>query len=316
MTQQPNNQTTPALSERLQTVIGDLERCSHLRWITPNESWQSSDRRYSRRYDYNAKQYIEANPELPIAYSGSYGDWTPWPADKPLDGDAWFIPEYASGSDYSGNLVEQCNFKVIREQSDACEFEDADIIEYSGGHGTFALAIRVGALDVGPIEDDADLEDRQGNIDSLIETITGLEDYPLADESELSEMENNAQNEAWEDYARSEFKTELTKYFRVQCDALEPEQWAILADMLDDTDWLSDSFADTIAWDLQNYSNACWENEQGDSMYLDVERLVSGGLTPDKHWPDIADKQRGIEQDIIREIHKQGTVYVLTGGLL
>jgi len=301
--------------DTLETLISGLDGCHHLRFITPEESWQSSERRFRTRdaYNYETQRYerIEADPNAPIAWDTEYGRWHELRASETITADSFFVVDYASGSDYSGDLVEQSNYRVILGLVESAELEEnRDYITYTGGHGTFALAIRVGALVA------TGNEDTDGWLESILETIYGLEDYPLADESDHSEMELEAQNEAWEDYARSEFKTELSKYFHAQYFDCSASQYSIVQEMLEDTDWITDDFANSIAWEMANYANVYWVNEQGDSMYLDVEEMVSRGLEPNKHWPEIAAKQAAMERAIIREIHKQGTAYVLSGGAL
>jgi len=45
--------------------------------------------------------------------------------------------------------------------------------------------------------------------DELAETLAGLEDYPLIDEDDHSELEIEEQGEAWESYVRQDFRSEL-----------------------------------------------------------------------------------------------------------
>jgi hypothetical protein len=57
-----------------------------------------------------------------------------------------FMPNYCSGSDYSGNLCEVSNHKAIIE-SLPDHFEDGvEYLSYHGGDGTFGIAIRLDAL--------------------------------------------------------------------------------------------------------------------------------------------------------------------------
>ena len=110
--------------------------------------------------------------------SASYGDFTP-----DVDG-AYFLSDFLSGSDYSGCLVERANYREFLEQ-----FGELDgVHEVYGGHGTYAVAVRIDAL-----------------TDEMAELFAGLEDYPLIDDESHSELEMEAAEEAWDSWARSDF---------------------------------------------------------------------------------------------------------------
>jgi hypothetical protein len=127
--------------------------------------------------------------------STSYGEWDSLKTYSEVDPSKVFIvPQYCTGSDYSGNLCEVANHKAIIDSLPEGYEDGAEYIEYSGGFGTFALAIRLDAI-----------------TEDLLETLEALEDYSLIDDSLLSELENKSQNEAWESSTRNEFRTALGK---------------------------------------------------------------------------------------------------------
>ena len=118
--------------------------------------------------------------------SASYGDLT-----DDADG-AYFLSDFLSGSDYSGSLVERANYREF-----LAEFGELDgVHEVYGGYGTFAIAVRVDAID-----------------DAMAEVFQGLEDYPLISEEAHSELELEAQEEAWESWAESDFVRALESRF-------------------------------------------------------------------------------------------------------
>lgn len=161
-----------------------------------------------------------------------YGDFT-----VANDGE-YEIPDHLSGSDYSGSLVERSNRDVWSKT-----FADGYGVwwtEAHGGHGTFAIVVRI-----------ADMPDEAR------EFIDALESYPLADDGHHSNLEMEAQDEAWENWARDEFRSALEKKLDV-------------CSILDTGDQLFELFREAC-----DRSNTYWVNESGDSMYIDVERIVA-----------------------------------------
>ena len=153
----------------------------------------------------------------------------------------YLVPAYLSGSDYSGSLVERANHRAWSEKF--ASGEDTWWTNAPGGHGTFAVVIDMDGVP----EEDAE---------EVAEFIGGLEDYPLADEDLHSEMEMEAQSEAWDNWARSDFKRALEKKFNVELDEVDDEKvFELFQEKADE-------------------SNTYWENEQGDSMYINLDRII------------------------------------------
>ena len=118
--------------------------------------------------------------------SASYGDFSP-------DADGrYFLSDFLSGSDYSGSLVERANYRDF-----LAEYGERDgVHEVYGGHGTYAVAVRIDAID-----------------DEMAALFDGLEDYPLVSEETHSELELEAQQEAWESWAESDFSRAVETAF-------------------------------------------------------------------------------------------------------
>lgn len=160
----------------------------------------------------------------------------------------YLLPAYLSGSDYSGSLVEQANHRKFSEEfSDG---EDEWWTNTPGGHGTFGILI-----DMRGVPDDISTD--------VAEFLNGLQDYPLADEELHSEMEMEAQNEAWESWAKNDFKRGLERRFDVDLDGVDDEK-------------LFELFREAC-----DRSNTYWENQQGDEMYIDMERVLKKTGRPD-----------------------------------
>src|ERR1035441_6281160 len=156
-----------------------VSECYNVRFIEPEPAWTHWD----------------SKPQFPTVLSSSYGDWEEVSDHTPIDPSKVFVmTHYTGGSDYSGDLVEVSNYKAMLELLPS-EYEDSvDYITYSGGHGTFDLAIRIDRLTA-----------------DILDAFKSLEDYPLLDESLHSELEMESQNEAWEQDIRQDFKTALGK---------------------------------------------------------------------------------------------------------
>jgi hypothetical protein len=153
------------------------------------------------------------------------------------------VPKYLSGSDYSGTLVERSNRDCWRE--DFASGEDQWWVEVSGGYGTFAIVVRLDSLP-----------------DDAIEFLEKLSTYPLADEDAHSRLEMDAQNEAWDNWAAQDFVRALEKKFDCEIDGAAEDLFTVFCELMEST-------------------NTYWENEQGDSMYVDMGRIVKGATEAD-----------------------------------
>jgi hypothetical protein len=264
-------------SDDVLTTFGMLEQVAtlhHARLIVPDLAWTS----------YGAK------PVFPPELSSSYGDWHDVSDSTPIDPTKVFIiPGYCGGSDYSGDLVEVSNYKAVLDMLPS-DYEDGiDYITYTGGHGTFDVAIRLDRLTA-----------------ELLETFTSLEDYPLIDESLHSELEMESQNEAWESDIRSDFKTALGKFlYQTWEDSTQADQRADETDdqyaervtaveefLSDECGMISDSDLGTLCWKMADLANVYWTNEQGSGSWLDVDDVLKGSIGRNLNAPHTQDYHR------------------------
>jgi hypothetical protein len=257
------------------TMYAIVERAVELNQcelIQPQQSWKSTE------------------------LSSTYGEWDSLKAYSEVDPSKVFIlASYCSGSDHSGNLVEIANMKALKESLPA-EYEDAaEYIEYSGGFGTFALAIRLDAL-----------------TPELLETLEVLEDYPVIDESLWSELETESQNEAWDSWAKADFRTALAKALvsayeaSPASDQLDGETDQDYAGGYDSAvEWLEDGADITddnlshLFMLMSDLANEYWVNEQGSDSYIDVEDVVnkSLGRKLDSDWTRKAHADKELDSD-------------------
>ncbi len=158
----------------------------------------------------------------------------------------WFQVEYATGSDYSGGSVNESNYRVLAELLDEHHPEDAQPVVWartSGGHGTYGIAVRYGDLE-----------------EEVREAIDALEDYPLMDEEDHSNLEMEQQQAAWDDWGVSELSKSIAKATGADRDELK--------DNLTDDDWYR---IFNLVMELGDIS---WEDQQGAGAYIDMDDVA------------------------------------------
>ena len=174
----------------------------------------------------------------------NHGDLKPLEKPQTPEQSDFLMPELLSGSDYcSSGSVEVSNHRVFLERYG----KRLGVYDVYGGYGTFAVAVRLDSI-----------------TPEMLEDLNTLYNYPVLDEDALSEVELEAENEAWENCYRSEFIRELAKRF---------PDFAI--------ENLSEDNTDKLFHELGDRTNTYWEHEQGNNAYIDVERIVKGATEQD-----------------------------------
>jgi hypothetical protein len=163
-----------------------------------------------------------------------------------------------SYSDYSGGTVERSNVRVLRESGDAAntgggaEEERSVYLIAHGFHDTTALYFKL----------DEPMPEEHAR--SIASAQLALTDYPCADEGDLSELEHETGEEAWESYGRQDFMNDLQARVDRMEDCLT----------VDDCDAIDRAFPA-----LANATNACggpgYEFEQGGGVRFDNDRVLS-----------------------------------------
>jgi hypothetical protein len=188
-----------------------------------------------------------------------YGNWADKPREYYLDSGSppadlpLTLIESAVGSDYSGNLVEQSNALALKR-------DFPWLVEVHGGYGTSGVAY---------------LGKRENQNDRLIEAIDSLTDYCIYDDSHHSNLEMELTDTAWSEDGRDDFKRALVK------------MWA-----LDDNEYDEDKLDDSA---IDRFWYACTErlrggedhiNEQGDSIYFPIDRVIEDFRRDDRRLYD------------------------------
>ena len=98
----------------------------------------------------------------------------------------------------------------------------------------------------------------------MIEDFDALEDYPVLDDDDHSEVMCEAENYAWESYTRRDFHKALAEKFSEH-------------DLTD----LNNDQLDILFYELCDRTNTCWEHETGNSAFIRLERVVEGATEQD-----------------------------------
>lgn len=188
--------------------------------------------------------YVDPEEFEEAKYDMSWSDIQPmeWgPHTLPV-----YIPPHFQG-DIGGDLVTKSNFEVFQE-----EFEDSQgdkWVALYGGHGSYGIAIR------------GDVDDKE-----ILDVLAALSDYPVLSDEHMSQLEVDASDEAWQNWARSDFTS-----------AIERRAWTIkgkdveIVDF-DEGDMGDDDFREFFET-MRERANEYWEPE-GDGMSIDIERIV------------------------------------------
>ncbi len=157
-----------------------------------------------------------------------------------------FCPDYCQGSDYSGSLVELSNCDTLAE-----DHYGKGVWRLYGGHGSFGLAFDLRFL-----------------TEEALEALESLQDYPLASEDKLSELELEKEEEAWESWVSSDFTKELLSSFYQEA---SEEALEALEDKLES---LEDEKLYGLFQEACELGNHYWETE-AQSRWIDCEKVAA-----------------------------------------
>jgi hypothetical protein len=192
---------------------------------------KSSIRRYSSYRDNEPSELARL----------SYGDLEPLTEFQTQEPTDFYMPELMTGSDYcSSGSVEVSNHRVFLERYGKLP----NVYDVYGGYGTFAVVIRLDSI-----------------TEEMQEDFKALADYPLLDEDDHSQVEMEAEDEAWEGFYRRDFSHDLAKKFPAHEDKID----AMSTDAL----W-------ELFHTLTERTNTYWQNECGNTAYIDLDRVIAG----------------------------------------
>lgn len=153
---------------------------------------------------------IELEPTAwvrPDDLDGNHLRWNRWEDRKtPSATIPIFVIDGAAGSDYVGGLVAKSNYQTFEKMAEEESGLERFFIWLSGGHGTFGVAVR---LDRGYVPS------------QILDAISALANYPLLDEEAHSHLELEAEQEAWDSWARDDWRKALMKAHPEHEEAIE-----------------------------------------------------------------------------------------------
>jgi hypothetical protein len=160
-----------------------------------------------------------------------------------------WVPDYCQSGDYGGAVHYRSNANVLLE-----DFSSPQCRELYGSYGSHGVAI-----------------DPRYLSEELLESLQSLESYPVLDEDALSHLEIELQEEAWENWASSDFSRRLESLLSEILSAADwqnAEDWAeqSIANLSEDQLW-------TLFFDAAESANLYWENQHNDA-WIDVERVA------------------------------------------
>ena len=154
----------------------------------------------------------------------------------------WWGSDYSVGSDYSGGTVHLNNYNQLCEMARELEEEHGNqfYVTAHGGHGTYAIFFNVYTTP-----------------DEIVEALAALDDYPSIDDESLSELEQEQSEEAWNNWAESEFRKGLEAKFT------------------GDASEVSDEDLYACFHEAMEASNSYWQDQQGSGMWVDIKRVLA-----------------------------------------
>ena len=159
-----------------------------------------------------------------------------------------YVPDYCTAGDYCGGVHYLSNARVLLEEHGG----SAQCRELYGSYGSSGIVL-----------------DPRYLSEELLESLQGLESYPLLSEEDCGALELELQAEAWENYLSRDFQRALERRL---CNLLsEEEDGDERAERTVES--ISDGDLYSLLEDARESENLYWENEHN-SMYLDVERVA------------------------------------------
>lgn len=148
----------------------------------------------------------------------------------------YVLPRGLGGCNLTASVRAESNARLCWKDWQALE----GVYWLDGGHGTFQIAIR------------GDVENKD-----IVQTLDSLLSYPVLDEMDLGELENEAQEEAWSNWVGRDFKSKLEGMYAVWLDETPDEK-------------LKELFTSGCE-DAQEY----WVEESGGGWYINVGRVAA-----------------------------------------
>jgi hypothetical protein len=160
-----------------------------------------------------------------------------------------WVPDYCQSGDYGGAVHYRSNANVLLS-----EFSSPECRELYGSYGSHGVAI-----------------DPRYLSEDLLENLQSLENYPVLSEDDLSYLETELQDEAWESWARSDFSRKLESLLS---ETLSAAGWEIAEEWAEQSiESLSEDQLSSLFREGAESANLYWESQCND-VWIDVERVT------------------------------------------
>lgn len=158
--------------------------------------------------------------------------------------DLYLIPRYMSFGDYDSScMVERSNKKIFME-----EYENSPVVyEVTGAYSSESVALSIREM-LNP--------DNEETAQSIINTLTGLNDYPCLDDEDMSNMEYDAFYEALKDYGIDDTQRALAKKYGITV-----------------YDYDQDKLEEMII-EIDRHGNPVFMIESGGNCYIDIDDMI------------------------------------------
>lgn len=213
--------------ERKDKIIKRIENMDHISFWCYNH------------YDSSIRDYIQ---DIPADKSVYWSDLEK--LDNPDLSDfenIYLMHDYTQMGDYGGSLVEKVNTDILADEY--------GFVKVYGGYGSISCMISIQSL--------IDMEEEES--DTILDILEGLNDYPLIDDDELYQQEQEQIEEAWDNWTEYDFKRAIESRYEIDLDDYEliPDQ-------------TFRSIFDQTAENISEY----WINESGYDMWINVDKVV------------------------------------------
>jgi len=159
--------------------------------------------------------------------------------------DIFLISKYMQFGDYDNScMVERSNYKLFLEEYK----EEKGIFRIYGGYGSSGIAISIRYL--------LDLAN-EDKADEIIELLNNLNEYPVIDDEDMSNMEYDAFLESLDSFAIRE------------CNDLLANQY-----LIEVYDYDQDKLKEVLLKSDRNLDYPSYQIESGGSCYIDTKRLI------------------------------------------
>jgi hypothetical protein len=203
---------------------------------------------YSR---YSRKGYTSKLPKHGIIYMHEMhpvtGNLSEWVNQNGSTEGLYVTHRFTASGDYHGCIVELSNCKEMATNHNHIEV----IGGYSSSYAAISLNFLIQNL-------------KTGKTDEILEAYDSLNKYPLLNEDLYNKLEDDYTIEAWEDYIKDDLKSAIQEKFSPNNEVeLKPGKTL-----------------EYLRNELMERSSTRFENEEGYSMYLDIDRMI-GSMTPE-----------------------------------